>query len=315
MLAAYLDKMGLSNPIEGLVVGQRPEPSPRDGWEIVHVKAASLNHHDLWSLKGFSVHDLKPPLILGLDAAGTTDDGREVVLYPMVELGKRVAALSDNVDGTLASRVMVPSASILPKPAYLSWEEASCLGAAWMTAWHMLFTRGRLRPTDRVLVQGATGGVSTAAIALASAVGCHVTVTSRSAPALEAARGIGAADALPSGTPLSTAVDLVIETVGEATWAHTVSSLAQNGRVVVAGATSGFVVPLNLFELFIGEQEVIGATAGTVDEMRDLLTFMEDKQIRPTISRVHEGLETTPEALTALAEGNLFGKLVIRVRS
>src|SRR5882757_7814886 len=138
VLAAYLDKMGLPNPIDGLSVGERPEPSPRDGWELVHVKTVSLNHHDLWSLKGISVHDLKPPLILGLDGAGTTEDGREVVLYPMLELGKRVTAFSDNVDGTLAPRIMVPSANILPKPPHLSWEEASCLGTAWMTAWHML---------------------------------------------------------------------------------------------------------------------------------------------------------------------------------
>jgi NADPH:quinone reductase-like Zn-dependent oxidoreductase len=184
-----------------------------------------------------------------------------------------------------------------------------------MTAWHMLFTRGRLRSTDRVLVQGATGGVSTAAIALASAMGCHVTATSRSETALESARRIGAADALPSGTPLTTPVDLVIETVGEATWEHTASSLAQNGRVVVAGATTGFVVPLNLFQLFVGEQEIIGATAGTADEMRDLLTFMEDKQIHPAISEVYEGLESTADALTALAAGNVFGKLVIRVQN
>jgi NADPH:quinone reductase-like Zn-dependent oxidoreductase len=276
------------------------------------VKTVSLNHHDLWSLKGISVHDLKPPLILGLDGAGTTDDGREVVLYPMLELGQRVTAFSDNVDGTLAPRIMVPSANILPKPAHLSWEEASCLGTAWMTAWHMLFTRGRLRSTDRVLVQGATGGVSTAAIALASALGCHVTATSRSETARDAARGIGAADALPSGTPLANPVDLVIETVGEATWEHTASSLAQKARVVVAGATTGFVVPLNLFQLFVGEQEIIGATAGTADEMRDLL--MEDKRIHPAISQVYEGLESTPDALSALAAGNVFGKLVIRVQ-
>jgi NADPH:quinone reductase-like Zn-dependent oxidoreductase len=161
-----------------------------------------------------------------------------------------------------------------------------------------------------VLVQGATGGVSTAAIALASATGCHVTATSRSETAREAARGIGAADALPSGMPLANLVDLVIETVGEATWEHSLKSLKPGGTIVVAGATSGRKPPTDLNRVFFLQLSIVGSTMGTRDELDGLVRLLADSGVRPLISDVRP-LAQIRDSMALLAGGDVFGKLVL----
>ena len=312
MIAAYAAKLGLPDFLDGLVVGERPEPEPGPGWEVVNVKAASLNPHDLWTLKGVVGVPFEPPVILGCDGAGVTADGREVVFHPVIAEGQGFRMLTDGVDGTFAPRVALPSANLVPKPSNLSFEEAAGLGTAWLTAWRMLFTKARLRPGERVLVQGASGGVSTAATMLASAAGAHVTVTSRKEELLERAREIGAHEAVPTGSRLPKRVDVVIETVGQATWEHSMKSLAQSGRLVIAGATSGANPPADLNRLFYREISILGSTMGTLAEFRQVLAFVEHADLHPPVSRVYDGVESVPEAMRALDAGEQFGKLVIR---
>src|SRR5689334_104716 len=188
MLAAYAETINPDSPLDGLVVGDRPDPEVPEGWTTVTVKAASLNHHDLWSLRGVGLKADQLPMILGCDAAGTDEDGNEVVVHAVISdpswsgdetFDPRRSLLSERYQGTFADKVAVPRRNVVPKPASLSFEEAACLPTAWLTAYRMLFTQGGLKAGDTVLVQGAGGGVATALIALARAGGLKVLATSR----------------------------------------------------------------------------------------------------------------------------------------
>jgi NADPH:quinone reductase-like Zn-dependent oxidoreductase len=230
------------DPLAGLHLGDHPDPTPPDGWEVVEVRAAALNHHDVWTLRGVGIDPGRLPIVLGCDAAGVTADGREVLVHAVIAtpdgdetLARDFSILSERYDGTFAERVAVPARNLIPKPASLSFEEAACLPVAYLTAYRMLFTRGELRPGHRVLVQGAGGGVATAAVLLARAAGLHVTVTSRDEAKLEQALALGAHAAVPAGERLPDRVDAVMETVGEATWSHSLKALEPGGIVVVSG--------------------------------------------------------------------------------
>src|SRR5437762_13097958 len=178
MRAVFASSFNADDPLTGLVIGDRPEPLVPDGWTRVAVKAASLNHHDLWTLRGVGIKQEQLPMILGCDAAGVDEDGNEVVVHSVISdpdwvgdetLDPRRSLLSERYQGTFADRVAVPVANLVPKPASLSFEEASCLPTAWLTAYRMLFVQGGLKPGQSVLVQGAGGGVATALITLARA--------------------------------------------------------------------------------------------------------------------------------------------------
>lgn len=310
MLAAFAAAQSPDDPLSGLEIGERGEPEPRDGWEVVELRAATLNHHDLWSLRGVGLGAEHLPMILGCDAAGVAADGREVVVHAVVEDEQGWSLLSERHQGTLAERVLVPSANLLDKPAELSFAEAACLPTAYLTAYRMLFTRGGLRPGGRVLVQGAGGGVSTAAILLAAGAGIEVTVTSRDEARLERARALGAHVAIPSGTRVPNRVDVVIETVGEATWKHSMRSLVAHGRIVVAGATSGPNPGADLQRLFFRELSVIGSTMGTRAELEELLRFLALTGIRPLVDS-ERPLAEARDAFARMAAGEEFGKLVL----
>src|SRR5262245_15955139 len=238
MLAAFVSKFSAEDPLSVLEVGERPEPEVPDGWVVVDVKASALNHHDLWSLKGVGLGEDKLPMILGCDAAGLDADGNEVVVHSVISdpawrgdetLDPRRSLLSERFQGALAERVAVPAQNVVPKPAGLSFEEAACLPAAWLTAYRMLFTQSGLKPGNTVLVQGAGGGVATALIALARAGGFRVWATSRDEAKRERAVGLGAHQAFESGARLPERVDAVMETVGQATWSHSCKSLRPGG--------------------------------------------------------------------------------------
>ncbi|MGH8974337.1 MAG: zinc-binding dehydrogenase [Acidimicrobiia bacterium] len=312
MLAAYAEKLGLPDFLDGLVIGDRPEPDPPAGWEVARVRAATLNPHDIWTLKGQVGFPFEPPVILGCDGAGIAPDGTEVVFYPVIPHPRGLRMLTDGIDGTFAPLVALPGASLVPKPASLSFEEAAGLGTAWLTAWRMLFTRAQVGPGERVLVQGASGGVSTAAIILASAAGAHVTVTSRKPEALERAREIGAHEGVETGGRLPRRVDVVIETVGKATWSHSMKSLAQGGRLVVAGATTGADPSADLNRLYYREISVLGSAMGTLEEFKALCRFVEHAGLHPPVSEVYDGLDKVPDAMRLMEAGDIFGKLVIR---
>src|SRR5687767_9177574 len=208
MFAVYADTFSSDDPLSGLVVGERPDPTPPDGWTTVTVKAASLNHHDLWSLRGVGLKAEQLPMILGCDAAGLDEDGNEVVVHAVISqpgwtgdetLDPGRSLLSERFQGTFADTVAVPRANLVPKPASLSFEEAACLPTAWLTAYRMPFVQGGCKPGDTVLVQGAGGGVATALISLARAGGLKVLATSRDEAKRAKALDLGAHEVYESG--------------------------------------------------------------------------------------------------------------------
>lgn len=319
MFAVYAEGFSKEDPLSGLVVGERPDPVAPDGWTTITVKAASLNHHDLWSLRGVGLREDQLPMILGCDAAGYDEDGNEVVVHAVISdpdwrgdetLDPKRSLLSERFQGTFADKVVVPRANVVPKPASLSFEEAACLPTAWLTAYRMLYTQGGLKPGDSVLVQGAGGGVATALIALAHAGGLRVYATSRDESKRQRALDLGADAVLESNARLPEKVDAVMETVGRATWSHSLRSLRPGGRLVISGATSGpDPDKTELNRIFFLQLEVIGSTMGTRDELASLVDLLDVSGVRPVIDRVLPMTEAR-EGFAAMAEGDVFGKIV-----
>jgi len=321
MLAAYASAINPEDPLAGLTVGERPEPEPTDNWVTVDVRATALNHHDLWSLRGVGLPAERLPMILGCDAAGIDPDGNEVLVHAVIgsddwsgdeTLDPKRTLLSERHQGTLAERVMVPRRNLVPKPAQLSFEQAACLPTAWLTAYRMLFTRGGLTPGQTVLVQGSSGGVATALIKLASSAGIRVWTTGRSEEKRALAVALGADQAFEPGARLPERVDAVMETVGAATWSHSVKSLKQGGVIVISGATSGDAPPAELTRIFFLQLSVVGSTMGTRDELERLLRLMVERQIEPVISETLP-LSEARAGFEAMASGNTGGKIVFTV--
>src|SRR3712207_3616978 len=272
MLAAFVSTPAPKDPLSVLEVGDRPEPEVPEGWTTIEVKAASLNHHDLFSLRGVGLPAERMPMILGCDAAGLDEDGNEVVVHSVIAspgwtgdetLDPKRSLLSEVHQGTLAERVAVPRRNLVPKPAELSFAEAACLPTAWLTAYRMLFVKSGLRPGQTVLVQGASGGVATALVLLGRAAGYRMWVTGRTEEKRAAALALGADRAFEPGARLPQRVDGVMETVGEATWSHSIKSLRPGGVLVTSGATTGFNPGAELNRVFFTQLSVIGSTMGT----------------------------------------------------
>ncbi|GAA4094670.1 zinc-binding dehydrogenase [Nocardioides kongjuensis] len=321
MFAVYADSFASSSddPLKGLVVGERPDPVAPDGWTTVTVKAASLNHHDLWSLRGVGLKAEALPMILGCDAAGYDEDGKEVVVHAVVSdpdwsgdetFDPRRSLLSERHQGTFADKVVVPRRNVVPKPASMSFEEAACLPTAWLTAYRMLFTQGGLKAGDTVLVQGAGGGVATALIALARAGGLRVLATSRDETKRAKALELGAHEVYESGARLPVKVDAVMETVGRATWSHSIRALRPGGKIVISGTTSGpNLDDAELTRIFFLQLSVIGSTMGTRDELASLVTMLDATDLRPVIDRVLPMTEAR-DGFAAMASGDVFGKII-----
>ncbi|CAL9557703.1 zinc-binding dehydrogenase [Streptomyces albus] len=320
MFAAYAARIDREDPLSGLELGERPEPKVPPGWTTVSVKAASLNHHDLWSLRGVGLGEEALPMILGCDAAGVDADGNEVVLHSVIgQTGHGVgpreprSILTERYQGTFAERVAVPQWNVLPKPPELSFEEAACLPTAWLTAYRMLFTNAGVRPGDSVLVQGAGGGVATAALVLGAAAGLRMFATSRDEAKRRRALELGAEAAVPTGERLPHRMDAVLETVGAATWSHSVKSLRPGGTLVISGATSGPNPPAaELNRIFFLELKVVGSTMGSKEELAGLLHFCAAKGVRPVVDSVLP-LDRAREGFEKMAGGDVFGKVVLTV--
>jgi len=321
VLAATATSISPDDPLSGLEVGERPDPQPPEGWETVRVRAASLNHHDLWNLRGVGIDPDRLPIVLGCDAAGVTEDGREVVVHAVISppgaaedetLADDFSIFSERYDGTHAELVAAPSRNLIDKPPDLSFAEAACLPTAYLTTYRMLFVKGGLRPGQTVLVQGAGGGVATAAILLGRAAGLRVWVTSRDAAKGEQAVGLGAHAAFESGERLPERVDCVLETVGEATWKHSLRALVPGGSIVVAGATSGPNPPADLARVFFRQTRILGSTMGTRHELSDLVRMLDATGVRPLVD-AEIPLSDARDAYARLAEGETFGKLVLTV--
>lgn len=318
MRAAYASSFHPSEPLAGLTVGERPEPQlPADDWVVVEVKASALNHHDLWSLRGVGLSADQLPMILGGDGVGIDPDGREVVIhavvgdpsYPDETLDPKRSLFSEKYPGTLAERIAVPRRNLVPKPAAVSFLDAACLPTAWLTAYRMLTTRGQLREGDAVLIQGAGGGVATAATVLAVALGARTYVTSRDPGKRERVAELGAV-ALEPGARLPERVDVVIETVGQATFDHSLKSAKQGGRVVVSGATAGHLATIDLRRIFFLQLQILGSTMGTRDELISLLQLCAEGVFTPVIDHVY-GFSEVGTAFARLNSGDVFGKVVL----
>lgn len=320
MRAVYAASQSADNPLGGLAFGTVDEPPAKEGHTRVRVIASSLNHHDLWSLKGVGLPEDRLPMVLGCDAAGVDDEGNEVIVHGVVSspgwrgddtLDPQRSLLSERHPGTMADHVWVPARNLVPKPPELSFEEAACLPTAWLTAYRMLFTVSPAAPGSTILVQGAGGGVATALIALASAAGFRVWATSRSEEKRARALELGADQVFESGARLPERVDVVFDSVGEATWSHSLKSLVPGGTVVTCGATSGPAPSADLNRVFFLQLRVLGSTMGTREELVRLTRFLVATGLRPVIDAVLP-LADAEQGFRRLLDGDVVGKIVFR---
>jgi len=257
-------------------------------------------------------------MILGTDAAGIAPDGTPVVVHAVIgnpingdeTLDPKRSLLSEVYPGTFAEQVRVPAGNLIPLPEGFSFEQASCLPTAYLTAYRMLTTKAHAQAGETVLIQGAGGGVATAATILGKALGLRVWVTSRDPEKGEWAVSIGADQAFETGARLPDKVDAVIETVGEATWDHSLKSLRPGGTIVVSGATSGAMPPSQLNRVFFLQLTIAGSTMGTAQEFADLITLMSENAIAPVIDRTM-AMDEARDGFAAMIDGTVRGKIVM----
>ncbi|MDS1272052.1 zinc-binding dehydrogenase [Lipingzhangella sp. LS1_29] len=322
MFAITASGIDPEDPLAGLAASDRPEPTVPDGWTTVTVRAASLNQHDLWSLRGVGLRSEQLPMVLGCDAAGVDEDGNAVIVHSVIPgsetvgqdetLDPKRSLLSEVYDGTFAERVAVPRRNLVPKPEGLSFEEAACLPTAWLTAYRMLFELAQAQPGAPVLVQGAGGGVASALIQLGGAAGYRVYATSREEHKRARALELGAYQVLESGERLPERVDVVFDSVGQATWAHSLRSLRQGGRIVTCGATSGDAPSAELRRVFFLQLSIVGCTMGRREQLENLAWMCTRAGIRPEIDRVLP-LSEASAGFAAMERGELMGKVVFTV--
>ncbi len=315
------------------------EPSPGPGEVRVALRVSALNHLDLWVSRGMPApHHF--PHIAGADGAGVVDAvgegagnvavGDEVVVNPSTSCGacaqclagdivycRSYGILGEHSTGTLADKVVVAARNVVPKPTSLSWEQAGSYGLAHGTAYRML-RRARLRAGEHVLVVGIGGGVAAASMALARAMGAHFSVTSRSEAKRDWALEQGAVAAVASdgafSKELPARMDVVVDSVGPATFDQSVRSLRPGGRLVVCGATSGPKVELTIPVLFFKQLEILGSTMFTHREFAEVTALVGDGTVEPQVSRVYD-FDRLPEALEYLDAGEQLGKVALRHRS
>lgn len=324
--------------LDGLTLADRPVPVPGPGEVLIKIRAAALNHRDIWTCLGRDLE--KPAAILGSDGAGVITargpgvedmaEGAEVVVNPTLDWpnerdspprgGYDGLLIGYPTDGTLAEYVVVPRANVEPKPGHLNWEQAAAVPLVGITTYRALFTEGELRSGQTVVIPGIGAGTSIMALQLAKAAGARVVVTSRSPEKGERAQALGADLALASDAGWAPAVrdftdgegaDLVIESVGAPTWNQSVACLRQGGRVVVFGATAGDIVEIDLAYLFLNWISIRGTTMGNTAECRAMIAMVNRHKIEPVIDRVFP-LSEGIEAIRYLDAGTHFGKVVIR---
>jgi NADPH:quinone reductase-like Zn-dependent oxidoreductase len=328
---------------EVVKVEDLPEPQAGPGQVVVAVKAAALNHLDLWVRKGWPGLKLSFPHVLGSDVAGVVEAvgagvegvsaGDAVVVNPSLGCGRcerclsgrenlcrRFAILGEHVSGGMAQRLAVPARNILPKPARLSFEEAAAVPLTFMTAWHALVERARVRPGETVLVHAAGSGVGVAAVQIAKLLGARVIATAGSDAKLEKARALGADEVVNYETQdfvqetrrltEKRGVDVVFEHVGKKTWAQSILAVGIGGRITTVGATTGYDPPTDLRHVFFRQISILGSTMGTAGDLLQVLRFVGEGRLRPVVDR------TLPLAEARLAQGLLadraqFGKIVL----
>jgi NADPH:quinone reductase-like Zn-dependent oxidoreductase len=297
-----------------------PDPEPRDGEVLVELRAASLNHLDVWVRKGLP--SVPKPRILGADGAGViagTDE--RVVINPGILREGKMHIVGETTDGTHAELIAVPRDYVHPIPDGLSFEEAAAFPLVFETAYRMLVPRARLQSGEWVLVWGIGGGVATAALALAKALGAHVVVTSSSDAKLERARELGADAAVNHMTDDVVArvkeitgggAHVVVDDVGEATWKRTLDSARPEGRVVVCGATTGPNPPAALHRVWWKQLSILGSTMGTPDDFKGAYDLIAAGKATPVVDSVFP-LADARAAHERLEAGDQLGKIVLRI--
>jgi len=316
---------------EVLVLEEVPDPEPGPGEVLVHLRASALNHLDVWIRKGLP--SVPKPRILGADGSGVVEalgegvsgfePGERVVLNPGIEAGRgRIHVIGEHGDGTNAELIAVPATNVHPIPDSLSFEEAAAFPLVFETAYRMLVTRAGLREGEWVLAWGIGGGVSTATLAIAKALGAQVLVTSSSDAKLERARELGADATVNHATgDVKTAVqeatagkgiDVVIEHVGEATWATSLQVAAPGGRIAVCGATTGPNPPAALHRIWWKQLSILGSTMGTGEDFAGAYELVASGRAQPVVDTVLP-LEEIRAAHERLEAGEQLGKIVLTI--
>lgn len=319
---------------EAVEVADLPPPIDRAGWVRVRVRAAALNHLDLWVVKGGRAA-LAFPHVIGSDLCGDAG-GRRVVANPGVSCGRCGRCLAGETSecvsfgllglqhpGVFAEEALVPEASLAEAPSHLSDEEAAALSLSHLTAWRMLFSRARLAPGETLLVHGVGGGVAAAAVQMAAAAGARVLVTSSSDAKIERAlRDLGAAsgvrhdreDVAAAALRFSggEGVDVVLDTAGAATYPASLAALRKGGRLVLCGVTTGPNPPADLQTVYWKQISVLGSTMGTPFEYRAMLRFVEARRLRPLVDQIFP-LAKARAAEERLAAGAQTGKIVLKI--
>jgi NADPH:quinone reductase-like Zn-dependent oxidoreductase len=328
---------------ERLQLEEVQDPSPGPNEVVVQVKACAVNHVDLWVLKGGPAYPVQRPHVLGADVAGIVESvgsavtglkrGQRVIIAPGISCFQcdRCKAGNDNLCDTYsilgtktwggyAEKVKVPGANVIPIPDSISFEEAAAFPLTFVTAWHMLITRGGLKRWNYVLVIGASSGVGSAAIQIAKLHGAFVLATATSDEKLKMARELGA-DAVVNSSKESIAhvarawtqkrgVDIVIEHVGPATWESSIGSLAPNGRLITCGSTTGPEVKIELRYVFSRELSILGNRMGTRAELNEIIGLVGMKKLKPVIAKTFP-LAEARQALEFMEERKQFGKIVL----
>jgi len=306
--------------------GDFPDPQREDGWSVVELRAAALNWHDVLVRQGRYHSPL--PHVPGADGAGVDrETGEEVLVVPSLWWGSDESApgpqweiLGDHRPGTYAELVRVPRECVVPKPAGLSWAEAAALPLVGLTTYRALFSRGRLRAGESLLVLGAGGGVATMAVALGAAVGAHVVVTSSSDEKIERSRELGATGGVRYDDPQwpraareltagGRGFDLVLDSVG--TWQHSIDVLRPGGRLVVLGASRAETADLDVRPFYFGQFDLLGTTMGSPRDFAGLLRLLETHEVPPPLVDRTFPLDEAAAAHAHLESGTGFGKVIL----
>ena len=317
-----------------LVHRELPAPVAASGQAVVRLKAAALNHRDLWTQLGL-YPNIKLPITLGSDGAGIVTStgspadaswvGRDVIINPSLDWGDdpraqgpkfRILGLPDN--GTFAEQLLIPVANLAPKPVHLSWEEAAALPLAGLTAWRALFTRAQLKTGERLLITGVGGGVALFTLQFALAAGAQVWVTSGSPDKLERAKILGAAggvnyrdaDWASALEKQAGRFDVIVDSAGGEGFARLLDLTAPGGRIVFFGATTGNPPGLDMRKCFFRQINLLGTTMGSPADFAGMNRLVEAKKIVPVVDQVFP-LDAADTALRHMEAGAQFGKIVL----
>jgi zinc-binding alcohol dehydrogenase/oxidoreductase len=291
-----------------------PEPGP--GEVLVELRAASLNHLDLWVRKGLP--SVPKPRILGADGAGLVD-GRRVLINPGIEHGEKITVVGEHMDGTHAEVIAVPESNVYLIPDGMSFEEAAAFPLVYETAYRMLVTRAGLREGEWVLVWGVGGGVATAANAIARALGARTIVTSSSDEKLAAVDADAkvnhesgdVVEAVKEATG-GAGADIVVEHVGEATWQRSLRAVRTGGRVAVCGATSGPNPPAALHRIWWKQLTIVGSTMGTKEDFEAVYELVASGRVKPLVDKVFP-LAEAAAAHERMEAGEHLGKIILSI--